>query len=63
MKIVAEETTCDQVKPGELFSTAGQSYWSHYDPNSIGQKLYVRTEAPCPQSEQGNIIYRITIQP
>ena len=62
MKIVATKVRGEELKPGDLFSTADQLYWDHYDPLSIGEKVYIRTEAPCPPDQKDDPIYRITIE-
>lgn len=61
MKITAEEVKCEDLKPGDLFSTAGQSYWSHYEPFSVGERVYIRTERACPPNDRGKPIFKITI--
>lgn len=56
------ETTCEQVKVGELFSTGGPEYWNHVDPLAIGQKVYIRTDAPCPPHDVGQPIFIIEVE-
>ncbi len=62
MKIIAHKVTCRDILPGELFSAADEFYWSHYDPSSIGQQVYIRTDAPCPPEQADDVIYRIEIE-
>lgn len=58
----ATETTCDQVRPGEVFSTGGPEYWEHLDPRAIGEKVYIRTNAPCPPHDVGQPIFTIEVK-
>ena len=58
----ATETTCDQVKPGQAFSTAGPEYWEHLDSRSIAERVCLRTDAPCPADDVGQPIYVIEIE-
>ena len=62
MKIKATPIKSEDVKPGDLFSTEGPSYWDHYDPQSIGEKVYIRTEAPCPEGDRGFVVHKIEIE-
>ena len=59
MRVKAELVEGKDLKPGELFSSAGQSYWDSRDKRSIGEKVYIRTDTPLsPVQEE---IYCITI--
>jgi hypothetical protein len=49
--------------PGELFSTANQEYWDHRDPLAVGERVYIRTDAPCPPEQAEEPIYRVEILP
>lgn len=63
LRIKATPTRGGDLKPGDLFSTAGPKYWGLIDKNgSIGERVYIRTEAPCPQGEESEEIYRIEIE-
>ena len=62
MRIKAMPVKSEDVKPGDLFSTADQFYWDHYDPKSIGEKVYIRTEAPCPECDIGFVVHKIEIE-
>lgn len=63
MRIVAEKITGGQLRPGDLFSTAGPEYWDHLPhPDSVGERVYIRTMAPTPVGQEEDEIYRITIQ-
>lgn len=62
MKVIAHETTGKDLREGDLFSTANQFYWDHYDEGSIGQQVYIRTGAPCPPDQVDVLIYRIEVQ-
>lgn len=62
MKIKAIKVRCKDLKPGDLFSTMGSTYWDNFDPQSIGQKVYIRTEAPGPKEEMNDVIFKIEIK-
>jgi hypothetical protein len=61
MKILAEDITAKELLPGDLFSTATQFYWDHRMIGSIGEKVYIRTDVPCPEDQLDVEICRITI--
>lgn len=61
MKINAIKVTGKELKPGDLFSTESQFYWGHRNPYGIGEKVYIRTEVPCPPDQREVEIYRIEI--
>ena len=61
MKLKAEKLTGKDLKPGDLFSSAGDDYWKHTDPLSIGQRVYIRTDTPLAATLQAETVYRITI--
>ena len=61
MKIVATKITGEDLVAGDLFSTANQLYWDHFDPQSIAEKVYIRTDAPCPKGSEKDEIYLLTI--
>lgn len=61
MKIIATKVKGRDLRPGVLFSTAPQSYWDHRDALAIGEKVYIRTDAPCPKDQEDEDIYRITV--
>lgn len=63
MHFVATSTLAQDVKPGEIFSNRGRDYWDYVmvnDPMAIGQKVYLRTHAPCPQHNYGQEVWVIT---
>lgn len=62
MRIIATSIKGKDLKPGDLFSTAGQLYWDNYNPQSIGERVYIRTEAPTPSDDANAEIFRITIE-
>jgi len=62
MKIHAEPVRGADLQPGDLFSTAGPMNWHLRDRAAIGEKVYIRTEAPCPMDQADNHVYRITIE-
>ena len=59
MKIKATPIKAKDLKPGDLFSTAPQLYWDKRDPNSLGEKVYMRTDAPTPKDQAEEEIYLI----
>lgn len=63
MKITTQQLKCKELIAGDLFSTASQFYWDNRDKNAVGEKVYIRTEAPCPPTQAEDDIYKITIQP
>lgn len=63
MKIKATKIFGEDLKAGDLFSTANQTYWNNIKNNlSIGEKVYIRTDEPCPKGQEKEEIYRITIE-
>jgi hypothetical protein len=62
IRFVATETTCEKVKPGEAFSEYGPDYWDNPNPGSIGECVYLRTDAPCPELDVGRPTYVITVE-
>lgn len=65
MKIIAVPVKGKDLKPGDLFSIASQEYWDHIGSaghNSIGEKLYVRTDTPSNAADDAEaLVYRIEI--
>ena len=37
--------------------------WDHRYPQSLGEKVYIRTDLPCPADQRQEKIYRITVTP
>lgn len=63
MKITATPIKAHELKAGDLFSTHDQGYWNHYDKRSIGQSVYIRTDAPPLDDQEKDLtVYRITIE-
>lgn len=61
-KVQAEETLGKDLQPGDLFSTGGPDYWdTAMDTDSLGERVYIRTNAPCPSDQANEPVYRITI--
>jgi len=59
----AEAVLSKELLPGDLFSTAGSEYWdTALDRASIGERAFIRTNAPCPADQEGVPIFRITIR-
>jgi hypothetical protein len=61
MRIKAELIKCKDLKPGDLFSIRGQDYWGVPSQTAVGEKVYMRTEVPCPIGQAEEDIYLITI--
>lgn len=61
MKIHAVKRLAKDLKAGSLFSTASQDYWNNTDPLAIAEKVYIRTEAPCPKDQENDEVYEITV--
>ena len=69
MKIIAKKVKCKHLMPGDLFSLLDQSFWdgcalitNKNGDLPIGQMVYIRTDAKCPDEEKDDDIYRITIK-
>lgn len=64
MKIIVEEVTARDLKPGDLFSTAPQSYWDTVPRlGSIGERVYIRTTVDADTAEDADArVFRITIE-
>jgi hypothetical protein len=65
MTFTATRVTAKDLQPGDCFSSVGPEYWETTDrpgrfPESIGEKVYVRTDTPCPLAQRSGIVYRIT---
>lgn len=64
MRIKATKIYAENLKAGDLFSFLNQLYWDRIkSKRSIGEKIYIRTEEPCPIAEkEKEEIYKITIE-
>lgn len=62
MKIIVTKVHAQDLEPGDLFSNAGEEYWNDRDPMAVGEKVYIRTECPCPPHDFDRIVYRIEIE-
>ena len=63
MRIQAIEVKGEDLKAGDLFSTAGPNYWDEVWANgsTVGEKVYIRTERPCLADQRDVPIFRIEI--
>lgn len=62
VRILAEPCLGKDLKPGELFSVMPPSYWDQFDRmDGVGERVYIRTNTPCPIGQEYEPIYRITI--
>lgn len=63
MIIVAAPVKAKELKPGDLFSVIGPSYWEFIDgKESIGERVYIRTNAPTPLDQAEHQVYQIKIE-
>ena len=62
MKIITKLVKGRDLEPGDLFSAEGDAYWQHRNLESIGERVFIRTETPLPPAEKGKDIYQIIIQ-
>lgn len=57
MRIETKTVKGKELKPGDLFSVAPEEYWLDVnnrdtDPAPIGERVYIRTNAPAPTSDE-----------
>jgi hypothetical protein len=69
MKIIAKKVKARHLMPGDLFSVYNQETWNDFMTRenkeglkSVGQLVYIRTDAKCPDEEKDDILYRIRIE-
>ena len=64
VRIKAKLVTGRDLKPGDLFSTAGPEYWSTAaDKLSVGEMVYIRTNSPGDlYKDVDEPIYLITVE-
>lgn len=63
MKIKAIAVRAEDLKPGDLFSTAGPEYWDFIDDReSLGEKAYIRTNTPTPTDQKLIMVSRLEIE-
>lgn len=63
MKIIGERCKTKDLQPGDLFSTQDPATWSfRWDPQLVGERVYIRTGAPVPDGQADDELYRITIE-
>lgn len=58
IKIIASRR---DLEPGDLFSTADQTYWDNANTIAVGEKVYIRTNNPSPRDQEEMEVYKITI--
>ena len=66
MIIKVEKVTGKDLQPGDLFSTVNEEWWGSVndrdmDPAPVGEKVYIRTNAPCPEDQKDDALVRLTI--
>lgn len=67
MIIKVETVTGKDLQPGDLFSTVNEEWWGSVndrdmDPAPVGEKVYIRTNAPCPKDQADDELVRLTIE-
>ena len=63
MIVKATKIKAKDLKAGDLFSPLSPAYWKHHNiKGSIGERVYIRTEEPCPVDQEGEETYKITIE-
>jgi len=63
MRITATRVKGKELKPGDLFSTAGPLYWENIDSEpSIGEKVYIRTNRPLRPDQEDEEMYRVEVK-
>jgi hypothetical protein len=62
IRVFATPTKGKDLLPGDLFSTAGPEYWKTVeDKDSIGERVYIRTNSICPKDQEDIGIFLIEI--
>ena len=66
MVIKVENITGKDLQPGDLFSIVNEVWWESVnnrdtDPTPIGEMVYIRTNAPCPEDQRDDKLVRLTI--
>lgn len=64
MKIKVVKVKAKDLKAGDLFSTANQTYWDQVNENlleTVGEKVYVRTIQECPKNQENEDIYKLEV--
>lgn len=62
-KVTCEAVAGKDLKPGDLFSTAGPQYWDRFDEAmGVGERVYIRTNNPPHAADDcEKVVYRLTI--
>lgn len=61
LRLRAEEIKASDLKPGDLFSIAPPGYWDQAFTDTVGEKVFIRTEAECIEEERNLTVTRIII--
>jgi hypothetical protein len=62
MKFKAIKVKGKDLMPGDLFSELDEDFWDNDIPAwAVGEKVYVRTDAPMPREDMNEDIYRIEL--
>ena len=60
MKFHVALVKAKDLRPGDLFSNAGADYWNgRRDKTAVAEKVYMRTECPCPVDQENDKVYRV----
>ena len=63
MKVIATRMKASELEPGDLFSNADPGYWKLVEDMAVvGEKVYIRTNWPCPKKQADCVVYKITIE-
>lgn len=67
MIIKVETVTGKDLQPGDLFSVVDEEWWGSVndrdmDPAPVGERVYIRTNAPCPKDQVDDELVRLTIE-
>ena len=60
IRFIATPIKAKDIQPWQSFSSAGPEYWDKPNPGSVGEKVYIRTDAPCPKSDEDVTAFLIT---
>lgn len=64
MNIIVTKCKGKDLLPGNLFSSVGPEYWGPVmkHGSSIGERVYIRTNTPCPKDQENEEIFKIEIE-
>lgn len=62
MRVIAKEIKSVKLLPGDLYSTVNQEYWNVSHKGAVGERVYIRTENACPESQKNIPVYKLMIK-